>query len=138
MHMLIAIIGMGVLFTGCTTAHELAGGKYLVPRAIEERSFCGVTANYSWVEECDGMPDPKQPGMLYKNCVAKSAPQLASAQGPCGQIISGALSGAMTLGGFGLLSTAGGGSVTSQGGNVTTSTIINQVTGSHGPGNAHK
>lgn len=130
-----ALIIIAVLFlSGCTTAYDLGKGKYLVPRAVEERSFCGVTANYSWVEECDGIIDPKQAGITYQNCVAKSAPLLASAQGPCGQIISGALSGAMTLGGFGLLSTAtGGGSITNQ-----ASTIINQAVPSHGPGNAHK
>lgn len=116
-----------LLMAGCTTAHDLGNGKYLVPRAVEERSFCGVSVNYSWAEECDGMPDPKQPGMLYKNCVARTPLQLASAQGPCGQIISGALSGAMTLGGFGLLSGASGGSVVNN-----ASAIVNQVPGKPG------
>jgi hypothetical protein len=128
-----ALIAVVVLFlAGCTTTHDLGGGRYLVPRTVEERSLFGTNMGFAWIEACDGMADPKQPGMLYRNCLAVTEKIPMSSQGQGGQITSGLLNAA-GLWGLGALIPGGSSSTTNA------STIINQTTsGSHGPGNAHK
>jgi hypothetical protein len=83
-----------LLITGCTTTHDLGNGKYLVPRAIEERSLFGTNMGFAWIESCDGQVDPKKPGMLYTNCTEVTAKVPMSSQGQGGQITSGLLQAA--------------------------------------------
>ncbi len=131
MYALIAVVAL--FLAGCTTTHDLGGGRYLVPRTVEERSLFGTNMGFAWIEACDGAPDPKQPGMIYRNCLAVTEKIPMSSQGQGGQITSGLLNAA-GLWGLGAL-IPGGNSTT-----TNASTIINQSSssGSHGPGNAHK
>lgn len=133
-----ALIAVVVLFlAGCTSTHDLGGGRYLVPRTVEERSLFGTNMGFAWIEACDGMADPKQPGMIYRNCLAVTEKIPMSSQGQGGQITSGLLNAA---GLWGLGALIPGGSSTTNNASTMTNTIINQSSssGSHGPGNAHK
>ncbi len=110
--------------TACTTTHDLGDGKYLVPRTVEERSLFGTNMGFAWIEQCDGQPDPKQPGMLYANCQAVTHKIPMSSQGQGGQITSGLLNAA---GLWGLGALMPGGSVTNN-----ASAVVNQAPGKPG------
>lgn len=107
-----------LVVSGCTTTHDLGGGKYLVPRAVEERSLFGTNMGFAWIERCDGMADPKQPGMIYENCFPVTDKIPMSSQGQGGQITSGLLNAA-GLWGLGALVSGGNAAANS-------STVVNQ------------
>jgi len=115
-----------IFTTACTTVHDLGGGRYLVPRTVEERSLFGTNMGFAWIEACDGLPDQKQPGMVYFNCIAQTEKIPMSSQGQGGQITSGLLNAA---GLWGLGALMPGGSVSN-----TASTVINQAPVKHGYG----
>jgi hypothetical protein len=117
-----------LLLVGCTTAHDLGGGRYLVPRAIEERSLFGTNMGFAWIEACDGMADPKQPGMLYRNCEPVTEKIPMSSQGQGGQITSGLLNAA-GLWGLGALMPSG--SVTNNASAVASPTTVVKPSGGH-------
>lgn len=123
------LIAIGLLFlSGCTTVHDLGAGRYLVPRTVEERSLFGTNMGFAWVEACDGMADPKQPGMLYYNCEPVTGKIPMSSQGQGGQVVSGAL---QMIGLFGLGVLMPGGSVTNNASAVASPTTVVKPSGGH-------
>jgi hypothetical protein len=110
--------------TGCTTVHDMGNGKYLVPRTVEERSLLGTNMGFAWIEQCDGKPNPNQPGMIYERCEAITEKVPMSSQGQGGQIASGLLNAA---GLWGLGALMPGGSVSNN-----ASAVINQAPVKHG------
>jgi len=118
-----------LVMMGCTTAHDLGNGKFLVPRAIEERSLFGTNMGFAWIESCDGQADPKQPGMLYRNCEAVTQKIPMSSQGQGGQVVSGAL---QMIGLFGLGALLPGGSVNQSPVNSSSPTAVSVINQGHG------
>lgn len=82
---------------GCTTVHDLGGGRYVVPRAVEVRSPFGTNAGYVMLEMCDGIERkesglrPLFPAMDYINCQGLTDWQPVSSQWQGGQVVSGVL-----------------------------------------------
>jgi hypothetical protein len=114
--------------SACTTVHDLGGGRYLVPRTVEERSLFGTNMGFAWIEACDGEADPKQPGMLYRNCFAVTEKVPMSSQGQGGQITSGLLNAA---GLWGLGALMPGGNVTNNASAVANPTTVVKPSGGH-------
>lgn len=129
MRVFIVLIVMGI--AGCTTVHDMGDGHFLVPRTVEERSLLGTNMGFAWIEQCDGVPDPNKPGMIYSDCSPVTAKVPMSSQGQGGQILSGLLNAA---GFWGLGALMPGGSVSN-----SASTVVNQSVSvpSHG-GHGHK
>ena len=117
-----------LVMAGCTTTHDLGGGRYLVPRTVEERSLFGTNMGFVWIEACDGMADPKQPGMIYRNCESVTEKVPMSSQGQGGQITSGLLNAA---GLWGLGALMPGGSVTNNASAVASPTTVVKPSGGH-------
>ncbi len=96
---------LALLFlTGCTTVHDLSGGRYIVPRAVEVRSPFGTNAGFVMLETCDGIKreeaglQPIFPTIEYVNCLPMTGWQAVSSQGQGGQIVSGVLQTGAILG----------------------------------------
>jgi hypothetical protein len=111
----------GVMTAGCTTTHDLGDGRYLVPRAVEERSLFGTNMGFAWIEDCQGKPDPKQYGMVYEDCKLVTEKIPMSSQGQGGQIASGLLQAA---GFWGLGALMPGGSVSNSASAVANPTTV--------------
>lgn len=124
------IVLMALFLSGCTTTHDLGGGRYLVPRTVEERSLLGTNMGFAWVEACDGMADPKQPGMLYRNCEPVTEKIPMSSQGQGGQIMSGLLNAA-GLWGLGALMPGGNISNSANASAVANPTTVVKPSGGH-------
>jgi len=82
---------------GCTTVHDLGGGRYVVPRVAEVRSPFGTNAGFVMLETCDGVQQEAQwsqpfaSAIEYRNCQGLTDWQPMSSQGQGGQIVSGLL-----------------------------------------------
>lgn len=121
-----------LILSGCTTTHDLGNGKYLVPRAVEERSLFGTNMGFAWIEQCDGLADPKKFGIMYENCKEVTAKVPMSSQGQGGQIASGLLQAA---GFWGLGALMPGGSVNQSAVSSSNATAISVT---NGGGHGHK
>lgn len=127
------LVGLGLLaLAGCTTVHDLGGGRYIVPRAVEVRSPFGTNAGYVMLEMCDGVERkesglrPLFPAMDYINCQGLTDWQPVSSQGQGGQVVSGVLQTGAILGAGALIP---GSSATA----IQSTTILAPaVKGSHG------
>lgn len=115
---------MGVLallaLAGCTSVHDLGGGRYIVPRAVEVRSPFGTNAGYVMLETCDGIErkesglQPLFPTIDYVNCQGLTDWQPVSSQGQGGQIVSGVLQAGGLVGMSALLPSSSATAVQSQ------------------------
>lgn len=93
------IIFVGSLLMGCTTTHDLGGGRYVVPRTAEVRSPFGTNMGAVMLQTCDGSANPYFPWQTdYRNCQGLTEWTAFSSQGQGGQVAAGALVGL----GFGL------------------------------------
>lgn len=115
---------LGLVLTGCTTVHDLGGGRYVVPRVAEVRSPFGTNAGFVMLETCDGVPQDAQwskpfaSALDYRNCQGLTDWQPVSSQGQGGQIVQGALTGI----GMGVLGATMPGSSSSSAATATMST----------------
>lgn len=98
MKQMIGVVALALLaLAGCTTVHELGGGRYVVPRVAEVRSPFGTNAGFVMLETCDGIERkesgfrPIWPAIDYVNCQGLTDWQPVSSQGQGGQIVSGVL-----------------------------------------------
>lgn len=123
-----------LVISGCTTTHDLGGGKYLVPRTVEERSLFGTNMGFAWIEKCDGEADPKQPGMIYRNCTQVTEKIPMSSQGQGGQIASGLMQAAGFWGLGALMPATNINNSSVSTGSTATSTATSIVGGGHGHG----
>lgn len=95
---------VAVSVTGCTTVHDLGGGRYVVPRVAEVRSPFGTNAGFIMLETCDGIErkdsglQPIFPTIDYVNCQGLTDWQPVSSQGQGGQVVSGVLQTGAILG----------------------------------------
>jgi hypothetical protein len=92
------------VLAGCTTVHDLGGGRYMVPRVAEVRSPFGTNAGFVMLETCDGIPhdaswtEPLAGATEYRNCQPYTAWIPISSQGQGGQILSGILQAGALVG----------------------------------------
>jgi hypothetical protein len=100
----IMMSAMLVLVSGCTTVHDLGGGRYIVPRVAEVRSPFGTNMGFVMLEACDGVPQdaswssPLASGTQYMNCRGITEWEPLGSQGQGGQIVSGLLQAGGLLG----------------------------------------
>lgn len=123
-----------LVVSGCTSVHDLGGGRYMVPRQVEVRSPFGTNAGFVMLETCDGVPkkeeglQPFTPAIEYVNCqVVKDWTPIQS-QGQGGQIVQGALTG-IGLGVLGATMPASGSASSSSA--ITTTTVTAPAKGHH-------
>lgn len=114
------VVGALLFLTGCTTVHDLGGGRYIVPRTAEVRSPFGTNMGFVMLETCDGV-DRKESGLQplfptkdYINCQGLTDWQPMSSQGQGGQIVSGVLQASGLLGLGALVPSAGSTAIQSQ------------------------
>lgn len=93
-----------LLLSGCTTVHDLGGGRFVVPRVAEVRSPFGTNMGYVMLETCDGVPqeahwsEPFASATKYVNCHGLTDWQPLGSQGQGGQIVSGVLNAGALVG----------------------------------------
>lgn len=128
-----------LLVTGCTTVHDLGGGRAIVPRVAEVRSPFGTNMGFVKLEACDAIPrdaswtDPTGPATVYVNCQDVTGWTMASSQGQGGQIVSGVLQMGGLLG-LGALMPASSGSTVSANSTANSSATATSV---FSPGHGH-
>lgn len=112
---------------GCTSTHELGGGRYAVARAAEIRSPFGTNVVWTWLENCEGRTNPYYLTTDYSDCREVTKPTIASSQGQGGQMMQGAMMG-MGMVGLGLVMP--GTTATATGGTTTSSSAASSASGS--------
>jgi hypothetical protein len=101
---MVRLLLLAALMTGCTTVHDLGGGRYIVPRVAEVRSPFGTNMGFVMLESCDGVPQdaswssPLASATQYVNCRGITEWEPLGSQGQGGQIVSGLLQAGGLLG----------------------------------------
>jgi hypothetical protein len=125
-----------LMFTACTTVHDLGGGKYAVTQVSEERSPFGTNAGHTRLASCGkrekdaNWDNPFASKWAYDvDCTALTEWTPMNSQGQGGQVVSGALIG-IGAGVAGAL--IGASSASSSSVSSTTTAITNTTRGGGG------